>query len=190
MAKSQSTTAVPKKPTKAQLAAQAKANMETTPVHEISAEQKEADAKANEQVKKDAMSNFVAQQLGHKTPPAALEAFNKGLEELKAKHGVTVDVKIKPAKADKKVQNGVTRPAENTLCSKIWSTADAISAATHSVCPIAALKEHEDMKAVNDHTVKTQYAKWRQFNGVVGRLPKIHAVHQTQGEYAGMKPIE
>lgn len=193
MAKAQSTPAV-KKATKAQIANAAKANLEapTKDLHEISEEQKAADAEANKIVKNDAFSQFVNQGNGNalKTPDAVMEAFNRDLATLKAKHGVVAEVKVKPAKANKVQQNNVTRPAENTTCGKIWATADAISLATHGVCPIAALKEHADIKSINDHTVKTQYAKWRQFNGIVGRLPKLHAVHQVAGEYDGLKPID
>lgn len=180
-----------KKPTKAEVAAATKANLEmTTEQHEITEEQRVADRRANDQIKADAMSQFVAQQTGTATPPAAMADFNKALNELKEKFGVTADVKVKPAKADKKMQNGVVRPAENTLCGKVWATADAISTSTHTVCAIAALREHADMARVNEHTIKTQYAKWRQYNGVVGRLPKISAVHQQQGEYHGIPTVE
>lgn len=159
--------------------------------HEITEEQRKADRRADEQVKTDAMSQFVAQTLNTApltTPPSAQAAFEKDLAELKAKHGITATVKVSAPKVAKVQSNGVTRPAAETTCGKIWSTADAISAATHGVCPIAALKEHADMKGINEHTIKTQYAKWRMFNGVTGRLPRIHAVHQTAGEYEGLTP--
>jgi hypothetical protein len=195
MAKAQSAAPAVKKPTKAQVAAAAKAKMEETKeLHVISDEQRQADEEANKTLKADAMSQFVQQQTTPaavlQTPPAQVEAFNKELDALKQKFGVTADVVVKPAKAEKKMMNGVVRPADNTVCGKIWATADAISVATHGVCPIAALKEHKDVHGVNDHTVKTQYAKWRKYNGVSGRLPKLHAVHQVQGEYDGMKPIQ
>ncbi len=195
MAKAQ-TTATKKNPTKAQLAAAAKANLEQPKqeAHEPSEEQRKADRRADDIVKADAFATFVAQGTGAsapiETPPAAMEDFQKKLAALKAEYGVTAEVKVKAAKAVKNVQNEVTRPAENTTCGKIWALADSISAATHSICPIAALKEHSDLKGVNDHTIKTQYAKWRKFNGVVGRLPKLHATHQVQGEYDGLKPVE
>jgi hypothetical protein len=188
-----------RKATKAELAkinAAAKANLEapSKDLHVISDEQKAADAEANKQVKADAFSAFVAQGTGSgpalTTPPAAMEAFQKDLDALKAKHGVQATVSVKPAKADKKMQNGIVRPGENTVCGKIWATADAISLQMHGVCAIAALKEHPETKDVNDATLKTQYAKWRKFNFVTGRLPKLHAVHQVEGQYDGLAPID
>lgn len=197
MAKTQtSTTPRKSRATKAADANSVKVNLEkpAQPEHPVSEEQRMGDRRANDLTKADAMQAFVNQQNGvhpHiETPPAAMEEFHKKLEALKAEYKVTADVKLKAPKADKKVQNDVTRPADNTACGKIWATADAISLSTHGICPIAALKEHPDMKGINDHTIKTQYAKWRKFNGVVGRLPKLHAVHQVQGEYAGIPSIE
>lgn len=172
-------------------AAAVKANLEKHEEHVITDEQRAADAQANETVKNDVMANFVNQLSGGAapavgTPPAAMDEFNAKLAALKKEFGVNVEVKVKPAKADKLQQHGVTRPAENTTCGKIWATADAISHQTHGVAAIAALKEHPAMKDVNDATLKTQYARWRQFNGITGRLPKLHAVHQQQGEYPGI----
>lgn len=193
MAKSTSTTSTPRarKPKGAEQAA-IKANLEQSKDdHTITDEQKAADKAADEHVKNDVMSQFVAQQTeGPKAAPADMVAFQAELEALRVKHGVQADVKIKPVKADKTMQNGVVRPGADTLCGKIWATADAISLTTHTICAVAALKEHKDMVDINLHTIKTQYAKWRAFNGVKGRLQKLHAVHQVEGEYDGMKPIE
>lgn len=186
--------ATTKKPSKAQANKDASLKMGAVDKHEITDEQKAADKVADKQVANDAMAQMVAQTLGNgaaanlSTPDEAKAGFEKDLAALKAKYGVNANVKITVPRATKVQMNGVTRPSAETTCGKVWATADAISAATHAVCPIAALKEHPDMAGVNDHTIKTQYAKWRAFNGVSGRLPRIHAVHQTQGEYEGIPP--
>ncbi len=144
----------------------------------------------------DASMQFAVQQLSTpvavpqapQTPPAAINTFAAELAALQAKHGVVAKaVKVTAPKADKVQQNGITRPAAHTLCGVIWKAADDISAAIHGVCSIAALREHEEVKVVNSHTVKTQYARWRAYNGVHGRLPTIQAT-ATQGAYDGMKP--
>lgn len=186
-----STTPKSKRPTKAQLAAAAKmaeAPKLETPKddHTITDEQRQADAAANEQVKADAMSQFVQQQTGAGTPAVDQAAFQAELEALKKKFGVSVEVKVKPAKADKRVQNGITHPAAGTLCCKIWDAADEISKKTHGVAAAAAVREHPGVAGIAEATVKTQYARWRQYHGVTGRLPKITAMHQVQGEYEGI----
>lgn len=195
MGKNTATSTTPRKAAakKAAVIQNAPVNLErpTKDLHAISAEQAAADAEANKTLVKDATTQFVEQMLGTnkpatQTPPVAMEAFNAELALLKQKFGVNADVKVTAPKPAKMQQHGVTRPGAETLCGKVWATADAISLAIHGICSIALLKEHADIKGINDHTVKTQYAKWRQYNGVTGRQPKIHAVHQAQGEYAGI----
>lgn len=122
-------------------------------------------------------------------PAAAISKFNEELELLKQKHNIPSSAGIVPQlvtpdtppreKAAKVQRNGVTRPGENTLCGKIWAAADELSAASKSVASIAALKDHAATKGVNDHTIKTQYARWRLFNGIKGRMPTIHTVQQV-----------
>lgn len=199
MAKTNGTTAPTPRKSRASKNADAnhvKVNLERLPkdAPPVTEEQRMGDRRANDIVKADAFAAFVAQATAPaaplETPPAAMAEFKAKMAALQAEYGVNADVKLKAPKQTKNVQNDVTRPAENTMCGKIWATADAISVATHGICPIAALKEHSAMQGVNDHTIKTQYAKWRKFNGVVGRLPKLHAVNQVQGEYAGLTPVE
>lgn len=194
MAKASTNPTGVRKPTKAETAklnAAAKANLEMPKdAHVVTDEQRIADRRADDQVKADAKASAIANFVQQETkPPVDHAAFEAELAALQAKHGVQVQMTVKPPKAVKNQQNGVTRPGEATTCGKIWATADAISVATHGVCPVAALKEHPAMKGINDHTIKTQYAKWRAFNGITGRLPKLHAVHQEAGEYAGLTPI-
>jgi hypothetical protein len=156
----------------------------TNPPVEITEEQRKADRRADDITKNDAMARFVAQQTGETKPKVDIAAFEAEMAALKAKYGVTAEVKVKASKGDKIVQNGVTRPAASTLCGKIWAAADRISQRIHSVAPIALLREDPELKGVNDHTIKTQYAKWRAFNNVSGRLPRIQAVHQpAEGIY-------
>jgi hypothetical protein len=80
------------------------------------------------------------------------------------------------AKADAKEaqkqpeQNDVRRPKPDTLCGKAWAAYDAISAKNGAPATIkeaiAALKGTVDAEA----TVRTQYARWRKFHGISGRV--------------------
>lgn len=159
--------------------------------HTIQPEQKVADAIANKAVKADAMS-FAVQQLttpSAQTPPAALSQYQADLAALQAKHGVVATTKIvKAPKVDKLQQNGITRPADHTTCGIIWKAADEISHAIHGICPIALLKQDASVADINEHTIKTQYARWRAYNGIHGRQPTIPAVHQVVGEYDAALP--
>jgi hypothetical protein len=195
--KSSTTKAAPKRaasPKAAKDALHAKAALAAAPKddHSITPEQRQADRRADATVVKDAME-FAVQQLSTPvahTPPAAMDAFKAELAALQAKHGIApAAVKVKAPKADKVQSNGVTRPGAATLCGKIWAAADRISQDIHGVCPVALLKKAPEVVGVNDHTIKTQYARWRQYNGVTGRLPTIATVHQVVGEYNDLPTV-
>ncbi len=109
------------------------------------------------------------------TPAPAIEEFNKAMEELKAKFGITGAIPVVKHPKAKDAKNGITRPGVNTTCGLIWKTADDLSGANKVVASIAMLKMSPILERVNDHTLKTQYARWRAYHGHTGRLPTIQA---------------
>lgn len=164
---------------------------ETKPV-EVTEEQRQGERRQQEA---NAVMQFTAAPM---TTPAAhapaLTAEQQRRAEFDAKvaalakeMGVEAPELI-PAKqrAAKQQVNGITRPAEGTETGKVWATADAISAsqAGHPA-QIAQMKAHPNMKGMNDHTLKTQYARWRSYNGVKGRLQVVKPV-QAEGTYEGV----
>ena len=67
-------------------------------------------------------------------------------------------------------QNGVTRPKAGTTTGNAWDIFDALSRETGAPAVIGdAIKRAPGMA---EATVRTQYAKWRKFNGVTGRSEK------------------
>lgn len=66
-------------------------------------------------------------------------------------------------------QNGLKRPSKGSTCCIIWDTCDKITAQKESTCTSAEL--FNALQGYNECTLRTQYARWRQFNGVTGRLP-------------------
>lgn len=199
MAKNQAATikAASKGPTKAQTAraeqlfGKGAVLEQPTEKHVIVEEQRKGERRGN-----NAM-NFAVQQLSTpqapeekphlETPPELTEDFQKALAELKEKFGVAETAppaKATKPKAEKVQQNGITRPGANTLCGRIWAAADEITDKQHgAVATIGALKEHPATHDANEHTIKTQYARWRAFNGISGRLPKINAVHEERAPW-------
>ncbi len=116
----------------------------------------------------DAMQ-FAVQQLSAPvapqlvTPDAAIQSYNEAHKALKAQFGITTKatrVKIE--------QNGVSRPGPDNLCGKIWAALDTMDEAT-----IKNLMHHFDSLKldINIHTMKTQFARWRSFNGIT-KQPK------------------
>ena len=67
-------------------------------------------------------------------------------------------------------QNGVRRPKPTTLCGKVWDLADNLSNQLGQPVPISTLLEHARPAGLNEGNVKTEYARWRKFHGVTGRV--------------------
>lgn len=122
-----------------------------------------------------------------------VNTFEAELAALQAKHGVTATVKYATPKAEKTakvsriVQNDITRPAGATLCGLIWSVCDDHTTPT-SPAQISVIRADAMLKTVNDHTIKTQYARWRKFNGVSGYLASVSKT-VVQGEDSGLTPL-
>lgn len=66
-------------------------------------------------------------------------------------------------------QNGLKRPSKGSTCCIIWDTCDKITSEKAATCTSAEL--FNALQGYNDCTLRTQYARWRQFNGITGRLP-------------------
>lgn len=71
-------------------------------------------------------------------------------------------------------QNGVRRPKPDTLCGKAWGLMDTLSAQFGQATPVAPLLEAARAQGLNEGNVKAEYARWRKFHGITGRvtLPK------------------
>ena len=70
-------------------------------------------------------------------------------------------------------QNGVTRPRPDGACGKVWALADSESARLGQPVPISTLIVATQIAGLNDATTRTQYARWKTFNGVFGNVPKL-----------------
>lgn len=172
--------------------------------------QKIADEEANKTLVHDAMLNMVATlstpvalsapqgrragdtlsaKLG--VPPEIAEKYAAELAELQAKFNIPA-TPVKAARGDKIVHNEITRPGAETICGKIWATADRLSKENKTIATIAMMQAAPEMAGIVIATLKTQYARWRKFNDIKGRLPTIAtpAVHQPVGEYEGLKAAE
>lgn len=158
--------------------------------HNVTDEQRAAEAN---QAQNNAIAQFAQSQMAAPaahTPAldaeaAKIAAFNEQVKKLAAEVGINPDavlVPVKPAKnikADKLTKNGITRPASGTTTGGIWDVADEISL-SHNGHPatIAEVRSHAKMLQVNDHTIKTQYSRWRQFHGIKGRVQLVQATPQ------------
>lgn len=161
---------------------------------EVSNEQREAERRHSDenerrQVKADAAMAFAVQQMTTpvsilKTPPAATEEFQAELKKLMKQHGVE-EVPGQVLKNEKLVRNGITRPGSSTITGKVWAAADRITAHFGRPAAIAELKHDNELRGINDHTVKTQFSRWRQFNSIKGRQQDFGALPAKVMDHEG-----
>lgn len=82
---------------------------------------------------------------------------------------------------DRSEQNGVKHPSEGTLCDQVWVIAQNLSgfiaegkAVDHSkVATLSQVVKAAEAAGINKYTARTQYARWRTFNGITGRLQTL-----------------
>lgn len=67
-------------------------------------------------------------------------------------------------------QNGIRRPKPDTKCGRTWEIADTMSAEMGQPVPIAMLIEACNKEGLNEGNTKAEYARWRKFNDITGRI--------------------
>lgn len=67
-------------------------------------------------------------------------------------------------------QNGVRRPKPTTKCGRVWEIADMLSATAGQPTPVKDLLETAKSEGLNEGNTKAEYARWRKFHGVSGRI--------------------
>lgn len=67
-------------------------------------------------------------------------------------------------------QNGVRRPKPDTLCGKAWAIFDGISAKNGAPASIKESLEAARADGLNEGNVKAEYARWRKFYAISGRI--------------------
>ena len=95
------------------------------------------------------------------------------------------DTKAEVAKVEKPkmpAQNGVTRPRPDTLCGQVWGEADAMSQAKGSPVAVADLLVETDKLGLNPGNVRCEYAMWRKFHGVTGRIFSDKQIAERQAK--------
>lgn len=131
---------------------------------------KKAALKAEEKTKRDAAA---AEKKAAKEQEKA-EAKAKREADKAAKVQAKIDAKAAAvaAKEASKMpeQNGVRRPKTNTTCGRCWAVYDDLSNKRGQPVAIADAKKVLESEGVNEATMRTQYAHWRKFNGVTGRV--------------------
>lgn len=132
----------------------------------------------------DAAMNFSAQQLAVPEAPAAapsaaaIAAVDVNSPEFKAALAQALANRVpvtkksaepKAPRAKRVEQNGVKRPLPGTgICAQMWAKMDEITATQMSPCTIAQVRAA--LPHFNQVNLQGEYASWRKFNGITGRI--------------------
>lgn len=145
--------------------------------------QKAAEAKA---LKEAAAAEKKAQKEAAKAEKeAALAAAKAEKEAAKAAKEAAKEANKMPE------QNGVRRPKPETLCGKAWAVFDQVSAKNGAPASIKESLEVARPLGYNEGNVKCEYARWRKFHSIVGRIaPPVVEVAATEGAAPAEAPAE
>ena len=67
-------------------------------------------------------------------------------------------------------QNGVRRPKPDTLCGRAWTIFDTVSNKNGAPASIGESMALAKGESLNESNVRAEYARWRKFNGISGRV--------------------
>lgn len=73
-------------------------------------------------------------------------------------------------KAERVEQNGVKQPKEGTKTRRVWDIADEVSASRGDTAAFEEVWAQTESEGLVKPTTQTQYAAWRRFHGITGRV--------------------
>jgi chromosome segregation ATPase len=166
---------------KAAAAAAAKAAKEAAAAEKKAAAEKAKQEKAAAKAKADeekAVAKAAADAKKAEEKAAAAEAKRLAAEQKAKEREAKATTKEKVQLIS---QRGVTQPKAGTKTRAVWDLADKLSAEKGAPVAIAELTPHTIAAGLNDATTRTQYARWKQFHGVYGTVPKAAAPASNDG---------
>lgn len=106
---------------------------------------------------------------------AAKEAEKKAKKaELEAKKQAKIEAaaatKAEKEAAKQPEQNGVRRRAPGSKCGRIWEICDTLSAQLGQPTPVKNVLDIAQAEGLHPTTIRCQYAHWKKFNGLEGRI--------------------
>lgn len=130
--------------------------------------------KEEEKAAKKAEADRLKAEKKEKAAAEKKEAADKKAAEKKAKEEEKAAKKAQAEEAKKKQtmpeSNGVRRPKPETLCGKAWAVMDKMTTEQGSTVAISSLLAVTTPMGLNEGNVKAEYARWRKFNGISGRV--------------------
>lgn len=139
-------------------------------------EQTAAEKAAAEKAKVEAKAKKDAEKAEKKAAKDALKAQEKADKAAKkdaekaAKPQAKLDAKSARSATRMPEQNGIRRPKAETLCGKAWGIFDSVSEKNAAPASIGESMELAKAQALNEANVRAEYARWRKFHGITGRI--------------------
>lgn len=137
----------------------------------------EKEAKAFERAEKKAAKEAekaasAAEKEAAKAAKIAEKEATKAAREAERQAKVDAKAAVKAAREANKQpeQNGIRRPSAEGVCGQVWELADQISTELGQATPIANLIERTDVRAIDQTTARVQYARWKKFHGLSGKI--------------------
>jgi multidrug efflux pump subunit AcrA (membrane-fusion protein) len=154
---------------------------------------KQAAAAATAAQKEATAAARTAEKAAKKAEREATKAAKKESENAVKEAAKTAKAAAKAAKDAEKAssvvpampsQNGVTRPKTGTLCAKVWDICDTTSNELRQPAPVENVMARALAAGLQPATIRTQYAHWKKFNGLAGRIamPVAAPVVPVEGE--------
>lgn len=81
-------------------------------------------------------------------------------------------------------QNGIRRPKAEGLCGRAWAIFDEVSAKNGSPASITESIALGNEQGLNPSNVRAEYARWRKFHGISGRIAAPKEPEATATEAA------
>jgi hypothetical protein len=156
------------------------ADTEKTP-EQLAQEKAAADkAKAEEKARKDA-----EKQAAKEKKEADKKAAAEERERVKAEQAAEKERKKAEAAAAREAskmpeQNGVRRPKPEGLCGQAWAIFDDVSKQNGAPASIGEAMEIAKSRGLNEANVRAEYARWRKFYGISGRVEDPRKVAEKE----------
>lgn len=145
--------------------AKAKKEAEKKAAAEAKAKEKaEAKAKREKEAADRKAAKEAEKALKAKEREEAKTAKAKAREDEKARKAAEREANRMPE------QNGIRRPKPDTLCGKAWAIFDAVSSERGEPASIGESMERAKAQGLNEANVRAEYARWRKFFGITGRV--------------------
>lgn len=137
---------------------------------------KAAEAEARELAKAEAKAKREAEAAERKAQREAEKAAKKAEREAEReakraeREAEKERIKAEREAARMPEQNGVRRPKPETLCGQAWEIFDTLSQQHGQPAAIGDALDISRERGLNDGNVRAEYARWRKFHGITGRV--------------------